>query len=281
MDWDANHGASDGCVHEPRLPQDRSVRPPGEGVSSSASTLVVELRTQQPFLDIRFEIGAGVTVLFGTSGVGKTTVLECIAGTRKPQAGRVTFGDETWFDAHAGVNMRPERRHIGYVPQTLALFPHMTAAENVAFGVVRAKLDAQKQPREVAREWLARMVIAERSEAYPRQLSGGERQRVAFARAMARAPRLLLLDEPFSALDTAMKTTLIEDVVRLLREWRIPVLLVTHDIIEAHMLGERVIEIGDGRVLREGSVAQVLGKRRDELLRALADVAPCRSTEEH
>ena len=204
----------------------------------------------------------GVTVLFGASGAGKTTILDAISGFREPSEGRIVLGGATLFDSTVRTNLRPERRGIGYVPQTLALFPHMTAEENVAFGM-------RSDPRTKAREWLQRFGVAYLADRRPAQWSGGERQRVAIARALATGPRLLLLDEPFSALDENTKFSVIEDLKTWLQESALTVLFVTHDVAEAFALGERVVEIESGRILREGSVSDVLGGRRDELVRRL------------
>jgi molybdate transport system ATP-binding protein len=233
-------------------------------------SLQVQVRFTRGFrIDAEFVADRGVTVLFGASGAGKTTVLDSIAGLSTPVEGRVVLGGKVLLDVSQGVNVRTERRGIGYVPQTLALFPHMTAAENVAFGMLKA-VSSFKVRASKAGEWLERVGVAHRAHAKPHELSGGERQRVAIARALATGPRLLLLDEPFSALDDTTKFRLLDDFKQLLAEAAVPVLFVTHDVVEAVTLGMRAIEMSDGRVVRSGDAEEVLGARREELLRRLS-----------
>ncbi len=157
-------------------------------------------------------------------------------------------------------------RSIGYVPQTLALFPHMTAVENVAFGI---RESTRLHRRAKAQEWLSRFAVAHLAHRRPAQWSGGEQQRVAIARALATTPKLLLLDEPFSALDEETKFSIIGDLRAWLSSARLAALFVTHDVAEAFALGDNVVEIKGGAVVQQGSVATVLGARRDELLARL------------
>ncbi|HEY0565868.1 MAG TPA: ATP-binding cassette domain-containing protein [Terriglobales bacterium] len=227
------------------------------------STLDVRSRFAHGFpLDVTFAADSGVTVLFGASGAGKTTILDAIAGLRHPDAGRVVLDGTKLFDSERNVNLKPERRCIGYVPQSLALFPHMTAAENVAFGIRGG--NAQQQ----ANEWLVRVGLRDKERMRPAHLSGGERQRVAVARALATRPKLLLLDEPFSALDSELKLRLVAD----LKTWiepNVPVLFVTHDLVEALAAADRVIEIAAGRIVSTGTADEVLAARRERLLSSL------------
>jgi molybdate transport system ATP-binding protein len=221
-------------------------------------SLHVELRMRHG-VEVAFAAGAGVTVLYGPSGAGKTSVLDAIAGVRRPEAGRTVLHGRTLFDSAAGVWISAEHRRIGYVPQSLALFPHLTALENVAFGVRE-----RKARRELAREWLERLGIGGFGDAMPDDLSGGERQRVAIARALVRRPDLLLMDEPFSALDDHTKFAAMKDLRRWVED--IPVLLVTHDVGEAFAVGDQAVEIQAGKVLRQGTIEEVLGDHRDQLL---------------
>jgi molybdate transport system ATP-binding protein len=227
------------------------------------SALEVQLQFRHGFeLDVQFSADAGVTVLFGASGAGKTTILNAIAGIRGAEAGRVVLDAITLFDSERKANLKPERRRVGYVPQSLALFPHMTAAENVAFGIFGS--DAQQQ----ASDWLARVGLKGKERVRPAHLSGGERQRVAVARALATRPKLLLLDEPFSALDSELKLRLVSDLKRWI-EPTVPVLFVTHDLVEALAVADRVIELADGRIMRQGTADEVLADRRERLLNSL------------
>ncbi len=210
-------------------------------------------RTVRPFtLDVEFSAPEGVTVIFGPSGSGKTTVLQCLAGLLKPDAGTIRVGGETWFDCGRKINLTPQQRRTGYVFQDLALFPHMTAAENIAFGV----RESTENKRNRVRDILERFHVAHLAENRPDEISGGERQRVALARALVIQPQLLLLDEPFSALDDELKLAIIADLKRWLEENKIPVLLVTHDREEARMLGGRMLLMKEGSVTSGPSPAE-------------------------
>jgi molybdate transport system ATP-binding protein len=207
-------------------------------------------KLQRFVLDVEFSVPSGVTVIFGPSGSGKTTLLECLAGLLEPEAGYIKADGEALFDSERGIDLPSQQRGVGYVFQELALFPHMTAAQNIAFGI---RGNAQKHA--LVEEMLERFHIGHVASHRQDEISGGERQRVALARALVTRPRLLLLDEPFSALDDELKLAIIGDLKRWLAENRIPVLLVTHDRNEAQMLGERVLLLRDGRVASEHTFA--------------------------
>ncbi|HMO00341.1 MAG TPA: ABC transporter ATP-binding protein [Miltoncostaeaceae bacterium] len=195
----------------------------------------------------------GETVaLVGPSGAGKTTVLRAIAGAVRPRGGFVALGDRTLFDAARRVDLAPEDRAVGYVFQEYALFPHMTVRQNVAFA-----------GRERADELLERFGIAHLADARPRRLSGGERQRVGLARALASGPGVLLFDEPLSALDAHTRDHVRGELFELLRELRLPALLVTHDFEDAAALADRVGVISRGRVLQMGTPAGLLDEPAD------------------
>ena len=198
--------------------------------------------------------GGTVTVLFGPSGAGKTTVLRCVAGLDRPQAGALSFAGEVWSDAAAGVFVPPERRGVGMVFQDHALFPHLSVAENVAYGLFR--LDRAERERRV-RDAAGRTGIEDLLARRPGSLSAGQRQRVALARALAPAPRLLLLDEPLSALDAPARGALRGALRRTLDAAGVPALVVTHDRVEALALGERVVVIAGGSVRQVGGVEEV------------------------
>lgn len=222
--------------------------------------LVVDLHARlrggegsDPFdLDVAFEAAPGVTVLFGPSGAGKSRTLACIAGISRPDRGRIAVGEEVWFDAGARIDRPIHARGAALVFQSLALFPHLTALENVAYGVPRGAAD----PRGEARAMLTRMHVAHVEGRRPASLSGGEAQRVALARAFASRPRVLLLDEPFSALDAALKQALLVETKAYVDEARIPTVLVTHDRLEATSLGDRVLFVDRGRITRRTAVAE-------------------------
>jgi molybdate transport system ATP-binding protein len=213
------------------------------------AALHVDVRAQPairrgPLIAASFSAPPGITALFGPSGAGKTTALLAIAGLIKPNAGRVALGERVLFDAAAGVDVRPEARRVALVFQSLALFPHMSAVANVAYALPRALPRVERESR--ARAWLERMHVAHVAERRPSTFSGGEAQRVALARALASEPAALLLDEPFSALDDALRIELGRELSLLLRERPIPTLLVTHDRGDAQRLAERVITLAGG-----------------------------------
>jgi molybdate transport system ATP-binding protein len=217
-------------------------------------------------LDISIAVPPGITILFGPSGAGKSTVLDCIAGLARPDAGRIAAGAEVLFDSKARVNCPPQTRRVAYVFQTLALFPHMSAAENVAYGLDRLP-DQERTAR--VEEILEAFRVDKLRARKPSEISGGERQRIALARSLVTQPRVLLLDEPLTGLHAELKAAIIDD----LRAWnaarRIPVLYVTHTREEVDALGERVIAMDHGRVVSEGTPIEVLeAPRRKRLAQA-------------
>ncbi len=210
-------------------------------------------------LDERLAPGE-VLVLFGPSGAGKTTALRALAGLDRPDGGAIRFDDETWFDAVAGVQVPPQRRRIGLLFQDLALFPHLSVEENVAYGLGRlAREERRARVAETARMLRVEDLLARR----PGTLSGGERQRVALARALAPRPRLLLLDEPLSALDAPLRESLRGELGALLHRLGIPSIVVTHDRTEALALGSRIAVLAGGAVRQVGRVEEVFGAPAD------------------
>lgn len=193
-------------------------------------------------LDVDLALGEPVTALVGPSGSGKSTTLLTIAGLLPRARASIRFGDVVWDSPERGALVLPEHRGVSYVPQGLALFPHLTARENVAFpmtGALPDKLDR-------AERLLRRMRIEQVGGRYPAQLSGGEAQRVALARAMARAPKLVLLDEPFSALDRVTRHRLYEVLEDWLGEADVPAIIVTHDEAEAARFARTLVEFSGG-----------------------------------
>ncbi|MEA2440258.1 MAG: molybdate transport system ATP-binding protein [Thermoleophilaceae bacterium] len=216
--------------------------------------LRAELETRVGALEVELEldVAPGETLaLAGPSGAGKTSVLRAVAGLLRPRRGRVVCDDEVWLDTASRVDVPPERRGCGYLFQEYALFPHLSAWRNVAYGLPR------ERRRERAHELLERFGLGGRADATPRDLSGGERQRVALARALAREPRALLLDEPLSALDSRTRGRASRELAAALRAAGVPALLVTHDFGEAALLGDRVAVIDEGRVVQEGSAREL------------------------
>lgn len=198
----------------------------------------------------------GITCVLGPSGAGKSTLLGVVSGLVAPTRGRVALGDEVWVDTARGVQVPVERRHVAYLFQSLALFPHLDAIGNVAYGM-HGHLPRAARPA-AARKLLARVGVSHLAERRPRTYSGGEAQRVALARALAMRPRVILLDEPFSALDRELKVPLIALVRALVREADVPAIAVTHSIGEARALADRVIRVADGRVIADGAPAAML-----------------------
>ena len=221
---------------------------------SSAAVLQVRLTITRAFsLEAAFEAPAGFTLVTGPSGAGKSTLLGAIAGFVRPTRGRIALGDgadAAWFDSERRVDVAPQHRHVAIVFQSLALFPHLTAAENVAYGAPRA-LDRPAR-RALATKLLERVRVGHVADRRPATFSGGEAQRVALARALATAPRAVLLDEPFSALDAALRRDLTADVRELLRGLGVPVILVTHQPDEASAPGDRFVTLDAGRVVSTG-----------------------------
>ncbi|MGI8730877.1 MAG: ABC transporter ATP-binding protein [Solirubrobacteraceae bacterium] len=207
-------------------------------------------------LDVDLRVAPGECLaLAGPSGAGKSSVLRIVAGLLDPRAGSVRCADETWLDTRRGVNLAPDRRRCGYVFQEYALFAHLSAWQNVAFGM---RGDVPRgQRRERALGLLERFGMSALCDARPQTLSGGERQRVALARALARAPRALLLDEPLSALDARTRAAASRELQTILTEVGVPALLVTHDFVEAAAFGHRVGVLDGGRVVQEGRPADL------------------------
>lgn len=210
-------------------------------------------------LDVAVEAPPGITILFGPSGAGKSTLLDCIAGVLRPDEGCVAVGGDVLFDSQRKINLRPNTRGVAYVFQSLALFPHLTAAENVAYGLAALpRHERQSRAEEIMKAFGVDMFRTRK----PAEVSGGERQRIALARSLATRPRVLLLDEPLTGLDAHLKAAILDD----LRAWnaahRIPILYVTHSREEVSALGERVVAIDYGRVVSEGTPIEVLDAPR-------------------
>lgn len=202
----------------------------------------------------------GVTVLFGPSGSGKTTLLRCVAGLERPDHGKILYGAEVWFDAERKVWLPPQERRVGYLFQEYALFPHLAVEENIAYGL--SHLSAHERRARVA-EMMGLLRLHALRGQRPTQLSGGERQRVALARALAPQPRLLLLDEPLSALDAPTREQLRAELRRLLVSLGIPAIVVTHDRVEALALGDTMAVLIAGQMHQVGSVPEVFSRPAD------------------
>lgn len=217
-------------------------------------------------LDVSIESPLGFTILFGASGAGKSTLLDCIAGLVRPDAGQIIVGADVLFDSECGMHVPAPKRRIAYVFQTLALFPHLTAEENIAYGLHGLR---EEEKRERVAAVLHAFRVEKLRNQRPSEISGGERQRIALARSLVTEPRALLLDEPLTGLDAELKSTIVDD----LRAWNvekgIPILYVTHSREEVDALGERVIALDNGRVISAGAPMDVLNvPRRKKLAQA-------------
>ncbi|ECL3330302.1 sulfate/molybdate ABC transporter ATP-binding protein [Campylobacter jejuni] len=183
-----------------------------------------------------------ITAIFGESGAGKTTLLKIIAGLIKPEFGRIEVGDGLWLDTQKNINLAIQKRKIGFVFQDYALFPNMSVKENISYAAT------SKQKVE---ELLSLMNLENLAKIYPKNLSGGQAQRVALARALAREPQILLLDEPLSALDFKMRSFLQDELVKILQHFKITTLLVSHDLAEIYKLSHRILELSDGKIIKD------------------------------
>ncbi|HSI50580.1 MAG TPA: ATP-binding cassette domain-containing protein [Ideonella sp.] len=202
-------------------------------------------------LNLAFQSDARRIVLYGPSGAGKSLTLQAIAGLLKPDSGHVRFAGQTWFDAAAGVNQAARSRKLGYLFQDYALFPHLTVRQNIGFGLQRGLLNpAARSHSPAVQHWLQAFELTEMAGQWPHQLSGGQRQRVALARALVNQPQALLLDEPFSALDPALRGRMRDELQALLDRIDLPMLMITHDPEDLARFGEHRLLIHNGVISR-------------------------------
>lgn len=238
-----------------------------------SSDLEVRIRKRFPNpegtfnVNVHFRALAGFTIVFGASGAGKTTILNCIAGLIEPDEGRIFVGGEELYDSEKKCNLPAWKRRVGYVHQDLALFPHLTAEENVGYGL-RSLSMAERSSR--SDEIMTRLRIDRLRDRYPAQISGGERQRVALARTLVTEPRVLLLDEPLAALDRPAKSSLVNDLRKWNQHHRIPILFVTHNGEEVFALGDEVIILDSGRIVAQGLPHEVMRVPRLETIAQLS-----------
>jgi molybdate transport system ATP-binding protein len=243
------------------------------GGEVNAAMLVARIRKERRtgssssfILDVSIEVPPGITILFGASGAGKSTLLDCIAGLSRPDKGEITSGGDVLFDSAARINVPTPQRRMAYVFQTLALFPHLTAEENLAYGL---KDLLEKDKRERVETILRAFRVEKLKKQKPDDISGGERQRIALARSLVTEPRVLLLDEPLTGLDAELKAAIVDDLSAWNAAKGIPILYVTHSREEVDALGERVIALYNGRVVSAGLPMEVLNApRRKKLAQA-------------
>ena len=205
-------------------------------------------------LNVEWQIGNELAVLFGYSGAGKSMTLQLIAGLMKPDGGCVRLDGKVLFDSAAGIDLPPQDRSFGYVFQDLALFPHMTVMGNILYG---GKGVGKRERGKRAREMISAFRLDDVELKYPCEISGGQKQRAAFARALMRRPDVLLLDEPFSALDNPLRLEMRQFLKEIRDTFTIPVILVTHDVTEAYTMADRLIVYAGGEVLQTGTPQEV------------------------
>jgi molybdate transport system ATP-binding protein len=209
-------------------------------------------------LDVRFASQAPHLALFGPSGAGKTQVLKMIAGIVRPDSGHVQIAGRRLYDSSAGVHLPPQARGLGFVLQDYALFPHLTVSQNVAFALHRGwRNPARNVQAPAAQRWIDALHLQAVAGQYPHQLSGGQRQRVALARALVHEPPALLLDEPFAALDQALRRRLRAELRELQAQLGIPTLLITHDDDDLRELADEVVMMRAGRVVTAADLPEV------------------------
>lgn len=233
-----------------------------------SNALTVELQQESPVsinATLHCEPGELLS-LVGPSGAGKTTVLRAIAGLSRPEAGAIRCGGSVWFDSTKRTFVKAQQRRVGYVFQQYALFPHLTARQNVE-QALRQLPAVERKDRAV--QWLQRVNLAGLENRRPAQLSGGQQQRVGLARALAREPSVLLLDEPFSSVDSATRDRLYTELAALRRDLKIPAVLVTHDLQEATILSDRLCMLSKGKTLQTGTVQEVTSRPASVLVARL------------
>lgn len=208
-------------------------------------------------LDTTFETSAQVTALFGPSGSGKTSILYILAGLLRPKSGAIQLGPSTWLDTGRHVNLKPEQRRVGFVFQDHLLFPHLSVEQNLMYGRRRRAGAQSIAPARV----IEVLELGELLTRYPRNLSGGEKQRVALGRSLLSEPELLLMDEPLAAIDEGLKDRVLAYLERIVAEWRVPTIYVSHNAAEVRRLAERVIVIESGQVTQCGTPDEVLPMR--------------------
>ena len=200
-------------------------------------------------LDVAFASESRRVVLFGPSGSGKSVTLKAVAGLMTPDAGHIRLDGRTLFDAAQRINLPTQRRNVAYLFQDYALFPHLTVAQNIGFGLAQGCFNIRRPTAHPSvQKWMAAFELQAIAGSYPAQISGGQRQRVALARALVSNPDMLLLDEPFSALDLSLRERMRRELAELQQRLDVPMLLITHDPADVEALGDAVFEVEHGRI---------------------------------
>lgn len=215
-------------------------------------------------MDVSWEAGSETVVLFGPSGAGKSMTFQAIAGLVPLQGGRISIGDKVLYDSASNIDLPPQRRDVGYLFQHYGLFPHMSAKENILYG----HDDPGKEEEDLS-EMISLFHLQGLEERYPGELSGGQRQRVALARALMRKPRILLLDEPLSAIDLAVRKAIRNELKSLQRRLAIPMVVVTHDLGEALTMADRLVIYNQGGVIQAGPPMEVVEHPANDMVAEL------------
>lgn len=233
--------------------------------------LKVSIQKQVPgfTLEIEWEVAGEIGVIFGYSGAGKSLSLQLIAGLLSPDTGKIQANGTVFFDSTAGIRLSPQQRRIGYVFQDSSLFPHMSIADNIRFGIRdQDPVHGEKHLLEMAQSFEIEDILPK----FPNEISGGQKQRVAFARALIGAPLALLLDEPFSALDNPIRAKMRHFLRNIQQKFQIPIILVTHDIFEAYSMADKIIIYSNGKVIQSGKPSDVFGNPDNPQVKNLLDV---------
>ncbi|CAG9169704.1 sulfate/molybdate ABC transporter ATP-binding protein [Cupriavidus pampae] len=210
-------------------------------------------RERQFALDIEFESTSRRIALFGPSGAGKSLTLRAIAGLLAPDSGRIVLNGRALFDSEAGIDIRPQERRVAYLFQDYALFPHLTVAQNIAFGISKGwRNPGRRAPHPDAERWIDAFGLREIVGQYPSEISGGQKQRVALARALVAKPDIVLLDEPFSALDPDLRTRMRNELRTLQSSLDVPMVVISHDPEDVEILADHVLEVREGRIFGGG-----------------------------
>ncbi|MEI1276794.1 ATP-binding cassette domain-containing protein [Leptospira venezuelensis] len=204
-------------------------------------------------LDVQFDFSGEFQVLYGPSGAGKSLTLRALAGLLKPDSGRISFANTVYFDSSSKKYILPQKRNLGYVPQSYGLFPHLTVRKNIEFSLNRFFRITNKKDKEKVSYLMNLFEIQETSESYPKHLSGGQKQRAAIARALARDPKILLLDEPFAALHTDLRQKMREELKSLRKKISMPILLISHDPKDLEYFGTSALYMEDGKIISNRS----------------------------
>jgi molybdate transport system ATP-binding protein len=219
-------------------------------------SLLLKKRLGNFSLDVSWEMDNELIVLFGPSGAGKSLTLQMIAGLIEPEEGFIYSGNRILFDKAASVNVPPQQRALGYVFQDRVAFPHMTVEENIAYGLTRGHRGDKDRK---VREMISLFHLEGLENKYPGEISGGQKQLVTLARALIGRPDALLLDEPFSALDTVLRTEMRQLLQDIRRQFNTPIILVTHDMLEAYSMADKVVVYSEGKVAQVGTPTLIFG----------------------